>query len=53
LISVRTGALLTLAIAARKARVRSTVDEASTLTTPREPTMKPVLLMYQLPSGCT
>ena len=53
LTSVRTGWAVTAAIASRKARVRASVAQASTLTTPCGPTRKPVLLIHQVPSGCT
>jgi hypothetical protein len=51
LISVRTGCGVTPAIADRYARVLRSVEHASTLTTPRAPTRKPVLLIHQVPSG--
>ena len=49
--SVRTGLGVTAAIASRNPRVRRSVDDASTATTPVEPTTKPVLLIHQLPSS--
>jgi hypothetical protein len=51
LTSVRTGSPVTSATAARYARVRRSVEQVSMLITPPPPAMKPVLLMYQLPSG--
>ena len=51
LMRVRTGAAVTDAIASRYARVRRSVEDASTLTTLSLPTRKPVLLRHQPPSG--
>jgi hypothetical protein len=53
LISVRTGALDTLSMAVRKARLRRSVKHVSMAVTPSAPTTKPVLLSPQLPSSCT
>jgi hypothetical protein len=39
-------------MASRYARVRRSVEVASMLITPVRPARKPVLLRYQLPSGC-
>ena len=50
---VRTGAALTEAMASRNARVRRSVEHASTAITPWGPTTKPVLLIHHVPSGWT
>jgi hypothetical protein len=48
---VRTGAVVTEAMASTNARVRRSVEQESTATTPRGPTAKPVLLIHHVPSG--
>jgi hypothetical protein len=51
LTSVRTGARVTPLMAVRNARVRRSVEHASMALTPVRLTMKPVLLIIQVPSG--
>jgi hypothetical protein len=53
LTSVRTDAAVTDRMASTKARVRRSVEQESTATTPCGPTAKPVLLIHQVPSGWT
>ena len=45
------GARVTLPMASRNARVRRSVELASMALTPSAATMKPVLLIIQVPSG--